>query len=428
MFEGITIFLCLGTGGGIALLAGLLVAKQFLYVARPNEVLVVAGRQGAKQITDEKRGSYQAVFHGRIWRKPFIEQVDRMDLSNIPIEVQVVNAYSKGGIPLKVHAVANVKVTNNPRQIMNAIERFLGRDPGEIRRVGKETLEGHLRGVLARLTPEEVNEDRLKFADELMHEANEDFQKLGLHLDTLKVQNVADDIQYLDSIGRKQIAAVVRDAEIAESNARAEAERVEANSNQQGQVAKQNAETAIVKKANALRQYKGEMEARARSEEERMQQMVLQARAEAEVALQDIRQKLEKTRLIANQVLPAEAERQAAGLRARGQAAAIEENGRALAEVLEMMTKAWLDAGQDAKDIFLLQQLETVLSSVVERINNVQVGEVVLLDNGDGKALPAYVSAYPAMVKQVLAELRESTGVDVTGILSGLNAHKVEVL
>jgi hypothetical protein len=53
---------------------------------------------------------------------------------------------------------------------------------------------------------------------------------------------------------------------------------------------------------------------------------------------------------------------------------------------------------------------------------------VVLLDNGDGKALPAYVSSYPAMVKQVLAELRESTGVDVTGILSGLNPSKVEVL
>jgi len=428
MFEGITIFLCLGTGGGITLLAALLLAKQFLYVARPNEVLVVAGRQSAKLITDESRGSYQAVFHGRVWRKPFLEQVDRMDLQNIPIEVQVINAYSKGGIPLKVHAVANVKVTNDPKQILNAIERFLGRDPGEIRRVGKETLEGHLRGVLARLTPEEVNEDRLKFADELMHEANEDFKKLGLHLDTLKVQNVADDTQYLDSIGRKQIAMVVRDAEIAESNARAEAERVEANSNQKGQVAKQNAETAIVRKANALRQYKGEMEARASSEEERMHQMVLQARAEAEVELQDIRQKLEKTRLIANQVLPADAERQAAGLRARGQAAAIEENGRALAQVLEMMTAAWLEAGPDAKDIFLLQQLETVLSTVVERINNVQVGEVVLLDNGDGNALPAYVSSYPAMVKQVLAELKESTGVDVTGILSGLNANKAEVV
>ncbi len=419
--EAIMGLTCMGAAAGVGVLALLFIAKQFLYVARPNEVLVIAGRRAAKQITDEKRGSYQALFHGRVWRKPFFEKVDRMDLQNIPIEVQVINAYSKGGIPLKVHAVANVKVTSSPKLIMNAIERFLGRDPNEIRRVGKETLEGHLRGVLARLTPEEVNEDRLKFADELMREAEEDFQKLGLHLDTLKVQNVADDTQYLDSIGRKQIAAVVRDAEIAESNARAEAEQVEADCDQRGKVAEQTAETNIVKRANALRQFKGEMEARARSEEERMLQMVLQARAEAEVELQQIRQQLEKTRLVADQVLPAEAERQAAGLRARGQAAHIEADGRALAEVLDMMTQAWIEAGDDAKDIFLIQQLETVLSSVVERVNNVDVGEVVLLDSGDGDALPAYVSAYPAMVKRVLAELRESTGVDVTGILSGLN-------
>ncbi|MFH1463275.1 MAG: SPFH domain-containing protein [Pseudomonadota bacterium] len=418
---------CLGAAAGVGVLALLFIAKQFLFVAKPNEVLVVSGRRGVKQLTDGSRGSYQAVFSGRVWRKPFLEEVDRMDLQNIPIEVKVVNAYSKGGIPLKVHAVANVKVTSSPRLIMNAIERFLGRDPAEIRRVAKETLEGHLRGVLARLTPEEVNEDRLKFADELLKEANEDFHKLGIELDTLKVQNVADDIQYLDSIGRKQIAMVVRDAEIAESNARAEAERVEANCNQQGQVADQNSETAIVKKANALRQYKGEMEARARSEEERMQQMVLQARAEAEIELQEIRQKLEKTRLIAEQVLPAEAQRQASALRARGQAAAIEENGRALAEVLEMMTTAWLSAGDDAKDIFLLQQLETVLSTVVQRVKDVQINEVTLLDAGDGKALPAHVASYPAMVKQILSELREYTGVDVPGILSGLNANRVEV-
>ena len=111
-------------------------------------------------------------------------------------------------------------------------------------------------------------------------------------------------------------------------------------------------------------------------------------------------------------------------LRARGQAAAIEEDGRALAEVLEMMTTAWLKAGDDAKDIFLIQQLEGVLTSVVERINNVQIGEVVLLDSGNGEALPAYVGAYPAMVKRLLLEVRESTGVDVTGILAGLNTQK----
>ena len=46
---------------------------------------------------------------------------------------------------------------------------FMGRDIREIQRVGKETLEGHLRGVLATLTPEEVNEDRLQFGKKIIH-------------------------------------------------------------------------------------------------------------------------------------------------------------------------------------------------------------------------------------------------------------------
>ena len=39
-----------------------------------------------------------------------METVDRMDLTNMIIEVQVRNAYSKGGIPLAVQGVANIKV------------------------------------------------------------------------------------------------------------------------------------------------------------------------------------------------------------------------------------------------------------------------------------------------------------------------------
>ena len=84
-----------------------------------------------------------------------------------------------------------------------------------------------------------------------------------------------------------------------------------------------------------------------------------------------------------------------------------------------MMTKAWLSAGKDAKDIFLIQQLEEVLETVVSRVKGSSVSEVVLLDGGDGSALPTYISSYPAAVRQVLEELKASTGIDVTGILSG---------
>jgi len=85
--------------------------------------------------------------------------------------------------------------------------------------------------------------------------------------------------------------------------------------------------------------------------------------------------------------------------------------------VLQLMTKAWLKAGDDAKDIFLIQNLEQVLTTVVERVNAVEIDEVTLLDDGSGSSLAAYAAGYPAMVSSVLKELHESTGVDVIGIL-----------
>ncbi len=84
-----------------------------------------------------------------------------------------------------------------------------------------------------------------------------------------------------------------------------------------------------------------------------------------------------------------------------------------------MMTDAWLSAGDDAKDIFLIQQLEQVLRTVVDRVNSVSIDEVTLLDGGEGTALPRHVASFPAVVRQVLDELHSSTGVDVTGILAG---------
>ena len=74
-------------------------------------------------------------------------------------------------------------------------------------------------GACRKLTPEEVNEDRLKFAETLRTNAKDDFEKLGLELDVLKVQHVADDQQYLQNLGRARIALMIRDAQNAENEA-----------------------------------------------------------------------------------------------------------------------------------------------------------------------------------------------------------------
>jgi flotillin len=399
-----------GVVGLIALLS------RFLYVCRPSEILIFSGRRHRSD--DGTDVGFRVVFGGRAWRMPLIESVQRMDMLSIPIDVSVQNAYTKVGIPLKVRAIAIVKISSHPEVVMNAIERFLGRGRGDLQRVAKETLEGNLRAVLATLTPEEVNEDRLKFADSLAAEVEHDLKKLGLHLDVLKIQHVTDDTNYLASIGRERIAQVIRDAEIAESNARNEAAKESAAAEMRAKVAEADADRAIVQKRNDLRRIAAELEAQAKSMEERAEQAALAAQATAEQSLQQIRRELESLRLTADVIVPAEVQREAAALTAAGAAAAIAENGRASAESLRLVADAWKRAGSSAQDMFLINNIEEITKIVVDAVGQIQLGPVHLIDNGDGQAFPRLAASYPNAVATVMRALADTTGVDITTLLA----------
>ncbi len=317
-----------------------------------------------------------------------------------------------------MRGIALIKLSSDPSVVMNAVERFLGRGLGDIQQVAKETLEGHLRGVLATLTPEEVNEDRLKFADSLAAEVEQDLSKLGLHLDVLKIQHVTDDANYLASIGRERIAQVIRDAEIAESNARNEAAKEAAGAEMRAKVAEADADRAILQKRNELRTIAAELDGQTKSAEARAEQAGLAAQATAEQALQAVRRDLEALRLQAEVVVPSEARREASQLDAAGQAAPIAENGRASAESLRFVADAWKAAGPSAPDMFLINKLEEITRIVVDSVGQIELGPVQLVDGGDGQTFPRFAAAYPRAVATVLRALAETTGVDVTALLT----------
>src|SRR5690606_32707882 len=141
--------------------------------------------------------------------------------------------------------------------------------------------------------------------------------------------------------------------------------------------------------------------------------------AQAEQELQRIRAQLEQRRLQADVIIPAEARRQAEAIRAKGDAAPTTENGRALVEVLEATTAAWNAMGENAKEIYVIQHLEEIISTVIDHMDNIDVGEVNVLDRGDGSALAAYAAAYPQTVAAVLRSLRETIGIDIPAVLAG---------
>ena len=390
--------------------------KSFLCICKPNEVVILSGRK--HRIKDGQDVGYRVLTGGRAIRIPIVETVKRMDVTTMPVRVEVHKAYSKGGTPLNIQAIANVKISSDPLVVGNAIERFLDHDRSEVVRVAQETLEGNLRGVVATLTPEQVNEDRLRFAERIASDVSRDLIKLGLQLDTLKIQSVADDVDYLSSLGRKEIALVIRDAEIAESDALTEAEQIEAECEERAEVAKTQDQIVILEKENELRKIKAKLERQARSEEEITIAAAKEKKAKAEQVLQTLRAEFERLRLEADEVLPAEAQRQAKELHARGEAAIFAENAQAAALVNDMLSQVWQETGRDASELFLIQQIETVLREAVQILGRLQLDKVNVIDNGDGKAIASLVKVYPQIVRQFLEGVNETLGIDVVGTLN----------
>jgi flotillin len=405
--------------GGVLLL-GILVLmifiKSLLFIGGPNEVLIISGKRSRGP--DGAIRGFTPIFGGFGWRIPILHTVQRMSLETNEVPITIRNAYSQGGIPLSVEAIANIKITNDLNLISNAVERFLGRDPNEIRRVAKETLEGHLRGVLARLTPEEVNEDRLKFADELSRESELDLSKLGIHLDTLKILHVSDEVHYLDSIGREAIALVVKEAEMAESDAKREAELVEAEQMAQANVVKAQVEAKISQMRNDLRKILADLDSQIKSEEERTLAAAREARARAEQELQQIRAELETIRLQVEAVLPAEANRVAQEYAAKGNAALFRARGSAMSQSVELLNQAWGEAGENAMSLYLIDDIEKLLESAAKGVRKISIENLNLIDSGDGKTLPAVINAYPAMMGTIFEAVAKATGIDVQKAIS----------
>lgn len=367
----------------IAMVATIMLIKNVLYVCQPNEVLVFSGR--ARATAEGRSVGYRIIKGGRTLRVPLIESVDRMDLTNIIIDLTVKNAYSKGGIPLTVQGVANIKVPGEEPLLHASLERFLGKSREEIKKVARETLEGNLRGVLAILTPEQVNQDKEAFAQKLTEEAEHDLTNIGLVLDTLKIQNVTDDVQYLDSIGRMRSADIRRKAQMAEALAKAEAEEVKWRNSMQAEVAKLEADIAVARKENERRISDARTKREAMIAEERAAVTAAISQSKAEITLQEARIERVSRQLQADVIEPAEAGRKRAEQRAKAEAATIVEQGRATAEVLSSLAKTYRGSGTSGRDVLLMQKLVPMLQAVTGTIGDLRIDKLTVIGaNGSG--------------------------------------------
>lgn len=397
------VFLFLGLLGSA--LGFNLAFQRFYFICQPSEVLIFAGTS-----SQNKTKGYRLVKGGSGIRLPLLEKKYQMELTNMIIDLQVRDAYSKGGIPLTVEGVANIKIAGTVPTIYNAIERLLGKSRKEIEKMAKETLEGNLRGVLASLTPEQANGDQIAFAKTLLEEAEADLETLGLILDSLQIQRITDDVSYLDSIGRKQQAELIRDARIAEATNRADSL----------------IQAAVNERETALRQLKRDEEIakieasmRVRDAETKRVAMVAEVesvagaqivKAEAEVNVYQELIKQVELQLQAEIVIPAQADCEEAYAMAKAEAAKIIETGKSQTYGTMKLAESWKGAGESAREIFLLQKLDTLLKLIGDSVPEVEIQNIRVI-NAQGENTPLKVANF-------LDQLKETSGIDVKNLLA----------
>jgi flotillin len=396
---------------GIALLASL---RGMLYNCAPNEVLIFTGR---KRRVGQRILGYRVIKGGYGWRVPLLERVDRMDLTNMVIDVGASNAYSKGGIPLSVQGVANVKIAGHEPILNNAIERFLGKTRQEIMAIAKATLEGALRGILATMTPEQVNEDKILFAEKLVQEVEQDMTALGLVVDTLKVQTVTDEVKYLDSIGRKRNAEIISKARIAEALAHAQsivrsAENLERETRAQTDAAIATANAEANRQLTEIKTRRAALVA-----EELAAVNALVARAKADLEVQRARVEQVRRQLDADVIQPAKAAAEAAEAAAKAEAAPILEEGRARADALRSVAESMKAAGPAGRELLMLQKLPEIISAITDMIADTRIEKVTIIEGAGegGGSLPMKAVSTAEQIKQLfgvdlVAKLQEWGG------------------
>ena len=121
---------------------------------------------------------------------------------------------------------------------------FLGKDLDYIKSVVLQTIEGHLRAITGTLTMEEIYLERQTYATLVTEMASKDLENFGIAMLSFTIKEITDKVDYLTSMGRKDIAktqhkaavdvaTVQKDCKIKESDAELAKKEVEFKNNKE---------------------------------------------------------------------------------------------------------------------------------------------------------------------------------------------------
>ncbi|KAH0630437.1 hypothetical protein JD844_013461 [Phrynosoma platyrhinos] len=131
---------------------------------------------------------------GRVFVMPCIQQIQRISLNTLTLNVKSEKVYTRHGVPISVTGIAQVKIQGqNKEMLAAACQMFLGKSESEIAQIALETLEGHQRAIMAHMTVEEIYKDRQKFSEQVFNVASSDLVNMGISVVSYTLKDIHDD-------------------------------------------------------------------------------------------------------------------------------------------------------------------------------------------------------------------------------------------
>lgn len=455
----------------------------------PDEALIVTGAAltGSNVVEDASGRKIKIVRGGGAFILPVFQRYEKLSLLTHKLEVRTPEVvYTSQGVPILADGVAIVKVGSSVEDVATAAEQFLTKPTDALEAEAREVLEGHLRAIMGAMTVEEVYRHRDKFAQEIQGVAALDLKKMGLQIVAFTIKDVRDPHGYLEALGKPRIAAVKREAEIAEAQAYrdarvqkavAEEEAMKAELLRDTRVAEANKEKelqiATFKRAQDTARAEADQayfiqEARSKQAVTENQMQVELTRKDREIELEEkeirrranqydaevkkkadaeryaieqsaeamkLRQMREaealQYRIEAEARAKAEQQRleglaQADAERARGtaQADVIRLKGLAEAEAKQKLAEAFEKFGQAAVLDILVKMMPELAGRIAEPLGNID--KITVVDTGNGEGANRVSNYVTSLMSTAPEMLKTVAGIDVQELIRRFTARAVE--
>jgi flotillin len=469
---------------GVIIVLGLAFWARYKTVSADEAMIVTGSFLGSKHtVTDPSGRRIKIVRGGGAFILPIFQRYEFLSLLSHKLDVSTPEVYTEQGVPVMTDGVAIIKIGGTVEDIATAAEQFLGKPTEELRAEAQEVLEGHLRAILGSMTVEEIYRNRDKFAQEVQEVAARDLKKMGLSIVSFTIKDVRDKHGYLDALGKPRIAAVKRDAEIAEADAIRDARIQKARAEEEGMKAELLRDTNIAEaektKVLKIAAYKKEQDlARAEADqayaiqEARSKQQVVEEQMKIELVKKEreidieakeilrrekqydaeVKKKADAERYAVEQAAEAEKLRrmreadalkyqieaeakakaeqkrldglaQAEAERAKGEAQAeiIRLQGLAEAEAKAKLAEAFQKYGEAATLDIIAKMLPELAARIAEPLRSIEKITVVDAGSGGQGGGAAKVSKYVTELMATAPQmLKDVSGLDVERLISGL--------